>query len=546
MKPSSRGDRMRRPLDLTTDPAAVADPPLPNTYWVVPGRLLAGEYPGRSKLNASRERVRRLLEIGIDCFINLTHPDELEPYDVELPEGVEHHRIPIRDHDVPEGPEHMAEILVRLEGALAAGRNVYVHCHAGIGRTGTVIGCWLVERGFPGEDALDELNRLWRQCSRALEWGAIPETPEQVEFVLRWRPQGLAVASSLRGARTSAAPLAGRRGSPGREEARRAAPALPLIESDAAQPAAATLRERFLGSFVGLAIGDALAAPAQNAAPGSFEPITGLRGGGPFALPAGAWSDDTAMALCLAESLLECNGFEPRDQVDRYWRWQREGRPSATGRCVGIRSSTARALALAQWRRLPFAGSHDPRQLDPDPLSRVAPVVMFFFDRPDLALQCAADAARTTCQSPVVLDACRLFAAMLYGALAGYPKDELLSPGPDLLGPVALKPRIERLRRGTYREVDASRIRAGENVIEALRAALWAFAGTESFSAGALRVANLGGSCDVAAAVYGQLAGAYYGLGAIPREWQNLLIGREIIVSLAERLLERAQLRVRP
>lgn len=545
MQPPLRGDRMPRPRSLTTDPAAVAEPPLPNTYWVVPGRLLAGEYPGRSKLNASRERVRRLLEAGIDCFINLTHPDELEPYHVELPEGVEHHRVPIRDHDVPEDPEHMAEILMRLEGALAAGRNVYVHCHAGIGRTGTVIGCWLVERGYSGEDALDELNRLWRQCSRALEWGAIPETPRQVDFVLQWRPRGIAGADSLWGSSAATAPVARRRELPETREVRPPAPALPEIAAGAAQPAAATLRERFLGSLVGLAIGDALAAPAQNAAPGSFEPITSLRGGGPFELPVGAWSDDTAMALCLAESLLESNGFEPRDQVDRYLRWQREGWPSATGRCVGITASTARALALAQWRRQPFAGSHDPRQLDPEPLSRIAPVVMFYIDQPGLAVQYACDAARTTCQAPVVLDACRLFAAILYGALAGYPREQLLAPEPELLGPVALKPRIERLRRGTYRGVDASRMRVGENVVEALRAALWAFAGTESFSAGALRVANLGGSCDVAAAVYGQLAGAYYGVSAIPQEWRNLLSGREIIVSLAERLLERAQLRVR-
>ena len=85
------------------------------------------------------------------------------------------------------------------------------------------------------------------------------------------------------------------------------------------------------------------------------------------------------MALLLAESLLEREGFDAHDQVQRYARWQREGYGSATGQCVGISANVARALATAQYKRQPFAGSHDPEQLDKDPLSRVAPVVMYFF-----------------------------------------------------------------------------------------------------------------------------------------------------------------------
>ncbi len=99
-------------------------------------------------------------------------------------------------------------------------------------------------------------------------------------------------------------------------------------------------------------------------------------------------------------------------------RWQQEGYLSATGQCVGITASTARALALAQWRRQLFSGSHDPEQLDPEPLSRVAPVVMFFFAAAQEAVQLASDAARTTCQAPAVLAACRdLAQRALAGAL---------------------------------------------------------------------------------------------------------------------------------
>ena len=134
-------------------------------------------------------------------------------------------------------------------------------------------------------------------------------------------------------------------------------------------------------------------------------------GGGPFEMPRGAWTDDTAMALCLAESLLEREGFDARDQAERYIRWRQNGHLSCTGQCVGITASTVKALSMAQWRRQLFSGSHDPNQLDPEVLSRVAPVVAFFFASPAEAIQLASDAARTTCQAPAAVDACRLLAA---------------------------------------------------------------------------------------------------------------------------------------
>ena len=199
----------------------------------------------------------------------------------------------------------------------------------------------------------------------------------------------------------------------------------PLLDPDALS-AAQTLRDRFLGALIGLAVGDAVAAATQFLRPGSFTPVGDLLGGGPFDLPRGAWSDDTSMALCLADSLLECNGFDARDQMERYRRWQQEGYLSATGQCLGITASTARAIAMAQWRRQAFSGSHDPNQVDPEPLSRVAPAVLFFFATSGPAVDQATEAARTTCQSPVVLEACRSLARALYAALSGQPKAVVL------------------------------------------------------------------------------------------------------------------------
>ena len=175
-------------------------------------------------------------------------------------------------------------------------------------------------------------------------------------------------------------------------------------------------------------------APTQYRRAGRFTPVGDLLGGGPFDLPRGAWSDDTAMALCLAESLLESGGFDARDQVARYRRWQQQGYLSATGQCVGISAATARALGRAQWRRQTFSGSHDPQALDPEILSRVTPVVMYFFADAEAAATQAAEAARTTCQAPAALNACRALARALHAALSGASKREILAAAEALLG----------------------------------------------------------------------------------------------------------------
>ena len=471
--------------------------PLPNTYWALPGLLLAGEHPSGLTDEATRQRVSTLVAAGIECFLDLTHPDEIESYDQALPFHIEYLRKPIRDHGLPERREHMMEILDCLHDALRAGRPVYVHCRAGIGRTGMVVGCLFVERGLTGERALEELAALWRQSERSQVWPTVPETEAQTDYVRHWIP---------------------------REQPFPAAPPDPLLDS-ATLAAARSVRERFLGTLLGLAAGDAVAAATQYRRPGTFAPVRDLLGGGPFALPRGGWSDDTAMALCLADSLLAVDGFDARDQVERYQRWQREGYLSATGQCLGITASTARALAMAQWRKQLFSGSHAPDQLDPEPLSRVAPVVLFFFAAQEEALQLASEAARTTCQAPAVLVACRDLAWALHLALSGQPKARILAEVSHGAEPVS----------GTRRTGPAA---------EALAIALEAFAATDNFRDAVLHAANHGGNSDVAAAACGQLAGAFYGVSGIPAAWRECLAQRPLIESYADRLLQHALLRM--
>ncbi|HVS75762.1 MAG TPA: ADP-ribosylglycohydrolase family protein [Steroidobacteraceae bacterium] len=488
-------------------------PPLPNTYWVLPGMLLAGEHPSALTPDATRQRLNTLLTAGIECFLDLTQPAEIDPYDHALPFHIEYLRKPIRDHGLPEKREHMMEILDCLHDALRSGRPAYVHCRAGIGRTGMVVGCLLVERGLTGEQALDELARRWQQCERSRFWPSVPETEAQADYVRRWSARNLPfpVAPAPAG-RVSSPPVA------------LPVPADPdPLMDPATLTAARNHRERFVGAVLGLAVGDAVAAPTQYRRPGTFTPVGDLIGGGPFALPRGGWSDDTAMALCLADSLLATGGFDARDQVERYQRWQREGYLSATGQCLGITASTARALAMAQWRRQLFSGSHAPDQLDPEPLSRVAPVVMFFFASEEEAVQLASEAARTTSQAPAVLAACRELARAVYLALSGKPKAHILAEAS---------------------AAAQAHGRAPGTATEALAIALESFAATDTFRDAVLHAANHGGNSDVAAAACGQLAGALYGAGSIPAQWRESLLQRDLIESYADRLLQHFLLKI--
>jgi ADP-ribosylglycohydrolase len=304
--------------------------------------------------------------------------------------------------------------------------------------------------------------------------------------------------------------------------------------------AARSLRDRFQGSLVGLAVGDALAAHTQFRKPGSFAAVGDILGGGPFDLPRGAWSDDAAMALLLAESLIECEGFDAHDQVQRYARWQREGHGSATGQCVGITASVTRALATAQYKRQPFAGSHDPAQLDKEPLSRVAPVVMYFFADAAAAVARSAEAARITAQAPMVLDCVRLLAAILHQALSGREKADVLRPPRELWISPITRPEVLGIYDGSYARRELAEIQAGGHVVQALEAALWAFQRSANFREGALACANLGRDSDVVAAVYGAIAGAHFGVSSIPGIWRNSLMKQAVVVDTADRLLTHA------
>ena len=168
--------------------------PIVNTYWVEPGRLLAGQYPGVSPEKA-RKKIRALIDGGITTFIDLTHPDDrLDPYEPHLLEHAPdaplrpsrlHHPIP--DVSIPEHPDQMHAILDAIEEALVSGRGTYVHCWGGVGRTGTVVGCYLVRKGLSGIDAVSRVQELWMTCERYPHHPQSPETRAQHDYILNWK-----------------------------------------------------------------------------------------------------------------------------------------------------------------------------------------------------------------------------------------------------------------------------------------------------------------------------------------------------------------------
>jgi len=160
--------------------------PLENSYWVVPGRLLAGEYPYGADDTETRRRLFRLRDAGIDYFIDLTEDRERPGYRRLLAPHMRHLRCAIPDTEVPQSVEQMQQIQERLRAGLLFGQNIYVHCWAGIGRTALVVGCYLAEQGLAGKAALKQLNLLWRQSERSKTWPKVPQTQEQADYIVRW------------------------------------------------------------------------------------------------------------------------------------------------------------------------------------------------------------------------------------------------------------------------------------------------------------------------------------------------------------------------
>lgn len=269
------------------------------------------------------------------------------------------------------------------------------------------------------------------------------------------------------------------------------------------------------GMLLGLAVGDAVGTTLEFAARDSRPPVEGMEGGGPFGLEPGVWTDDTSMALCLGESLLERRGWDPENCARRFVRWRDEGHMSVTGTCFDIGNTVAEALRRFEETGEPYAGSSDPDRAGNGGIMRLAPAIIAFHARPDRAAEVAVLQSRITHGARE----CDVWA----DGLGRY----LLSGGLDVVQPMALP-------AATPRE----QVRSTGYVVDTAQAAFWAFESTGSFREAVLLAANLGGDADTVAAVTGQIAGRAYGLAGIPPEWLAALAWRPMIEGMAEALFE--------
>lgn len=299
-----------------------------------------------------------------------------------------------------------------------------------------------------------------------------------------------------------------------------------------------SMQDRARGALVGLAAGDAVGTAVEFQSPGTFAPVTDMVGGGPFNLEPGQWTDDTSMALCLAESLVHRAGHDPADQMRRYVRWWQEGYFSVKGRCFDIGITTQNQLC----RFVQTGEPHDP-QVDEESaangsLMRLAPVAIRWAHDPAAVIEQAAASSRPTHPASRPVDACKVLAAMTAAFIRGKPREAVLSAEFWQAGP--LHPAVEAVARGSWQGKEPPEIRGTGYCVAALEAAIWAVAGSDDFRDAILRATNLGDDADTTAAIAGQLAGALYGASGIPQPWLAKLAMREQIESLADALHQAA------
>ncbi|MDE0127019.1 MAG: ADP-ribosylglycohydrolase family protein [Bryobacterales bacterium] len=392
--------------------------------------------------------------------------------------------LPIRDVSPPgsEFEDGWKAAGEAIRDRLRMGFDVLVHCKGGLGRAGTVAARLLVELG---EDSHDAIRKV-----RVARSGAI-ETWDQEHHIERCKPvPAIAPSKTWEG-----------------------------------------IRDRAMGAFLGLAVGDALGTTLEFSQRDRNPRLVDIVGGGPFGLRPGCWTDDTAMALALADSLLAKGRLDCRDLMDRFVAWWRNGEYSCTGRCFDIGNTIRQALERYLRTGDALAGSTDPYSAGNGSLMRFAPVALRYWRERDRLDDVAAQQSRTTHAATEAIDGCRAFATLLADAISGELRRDVLAPR-SFRG----APQIAEILGGGWRGKARNSIRSSGYVVHTLEAAIWSVARTGNFRNAVLLAANLAEDADTVAAVTGQLAGAIYGLSGIPNEWLDRIAWKDRLHNTARRL----------
>lgn len=270
-------------------------------------------------------------------------------------------------------------------------------------------------------------------------------------------------------------------------------------------------KDRFYGCMYGLAIGDALGMPVEFMERDTFPLVTDYLPNIHWDLEAGSWTDDTSMALCLAQSLIEHGGFSHFDQLHKYWLWYRNGYMSVNGKCFDIGNTTRMALDNFYKTKQVISPYNGSQYSGNGSLMRLAPIPLYFYKTGLGNTELMSGiSSKTTHSSPECISACEILGKLLYECFSGVHARDISIP--------------DRIYDMTRREVKSTGY-----VKDTLDAALWSFAKTNSFEECVLTAVNLGDDADTVGAVAGQIAGAYYGYAAIPERFITGLQRRDLI-----------------
>jgi ADP-ribosylglycohydrolase len=447
--------------------------PIKNSYWIIPGRFLAGEYPRNSDQESSVAKLRALTGAGIRVFIDLTTSlDGLLPYrDMlrKLDPQAEHHAYQVPDMGIPLADATTSDILDEVDSALARGKSVYIHCWGGVGRTGTLVGCWLARHGLAGDAALAKLGELWGRCPKS-RFRESPETRQQRNYIVAWK------------------------------------------ENPATDEAA--MLSRAQGCFMGQLAGDSLGSLVEFKSAGEIrmlypDGVRELADGGTWRTLAGQPTDDSEMAIMLARTLSERGRFDA-EAVRKAYRFWYDSDPFD---CGGTISAGLR-------------GMPNPESQANGALMRISPLGIFGArkDLWDVGKWASQDAALTH-PHPICRQANALFAMALARAIrTGCSPSSLyadmllwaehLDVEPALRGALldaAISPPIDFQRHQGW-------------VLIALRNALWQLLNAPNPEEGVVDTVMRGGDTDTNAAICGALLGAVHGLDEIPMQWREKIL----------------------
>ena len=299
------------------------------------------------------------------------------------------------------------------------------------------------------------------------------------------------------------------------------------------------IKTKTAGCFLGLAIGDALGTTLEFAWRDEQPELTEIVGGGPFKLEPGEWTDDTSMALCLAESLIEKEQFDPRDQLTRYLKWYRTGYNSSNGRCFDIGYTTLTALEMFEDTDCEYCGSTAPDTAGNGSIMRIAPVIIRYWQNEEELLKYSALSSKTTHAAKEAVQASQIMALFIAGMFKGMKRKELFSDefGNYILSKIPdLSPKLKIVVNGSYRKIIRDRVSSSGYVVDTLEAALWSFYNARFFSEAIILAVNLARDADTVGAVTGQIAGAYWGYNRDMEYFAKKIYEKERFIEMAREL----------